>query len=109
MFIRIRLFNKLTVFGIPIDGFSWFISLTHLVVLMSVVELSKRNKPEPDVWQCQCGSFTFQLFANAAVQCTECKREAVSMQGYWRTPLAESVSSEHHENNIMKFQPRRES
>ncbi len=75
---------------------------------MSVVELTRRNKPLPEVWQCQCGSYTFRLFANAAVQCADCKREAVSMQGYWRTPSLESVGSEHHENNIMKFQPKNE-
>jgi hypothetical protein len=53
---------------------------------MSVVEFSDYARPEPDVWQCRCGSFTFWLYSSGSAYCSECREEAVSMLGAWEIP-----------------------
>lgn len=53
---------------------------------MAVVQFHARTQPEPDVWQCQCGSYTFWLYSNGSAYCPECREEAVTMNGYWQIP-----------------------
>lgn len=72
----------------------FFRSLAMAGILMpNVVELSSRI-PEPEVWQCQCGSYTFWLYSTGLARCSECRTEALNMQGFWRVPAqAEDVDS----------------
>jgi len=68
--------------------------------MANVFDLESRRRPEPDVWQCECGNHTFWLYSDGAIHCSECEREAVEMQGAWHTPAtAESKSIQ----NIVSF------
>ena len=71
-----------------------------------IVEFNPRHKPRPDVWQCRCGSLTFRLYEDGAVQCGECGHEAVTMQGYWRTPSTDAIPEEFAQANVVPFRPR---
>ncbi len=53
---------------------------------MSVVEFRPPAKPEPEFWQCRCGSFTFWLASDGSAHCSGCHQEATSMRGFWRIP-----------------------
>lgn len=74
-----------------------------MVFSMSVIEIKKHVRPEPDVWQCHCGSFTFWLYSNGSAYCSECREEAVSMFGHWELPERQPDSAEHIENIIQLF------
>ena len=53
--------------------------------MAKIVELGSRiQRNEPDVWQCNCGCQTFQLYADGTVICSECGGEALEMCGFWR-------------------------
>lgn len=73
--------------------------------MTKVVEINSRQRLTPDVWQCQCGGYEFWLYADASVRCADCKREAVTMQGYWRTPVKasnEPHTSIHHFPSVLE-------
>ena len=71
---------------------------------MSVIEFKKPARPEPEVWQCRCGCYTFWLSSDGAVHCSDCQQEATSMRGYWRIPeRAEPVTSADLANVVFIF------
>jgi len=51
---------------------------------MTVVSL--KPPPEPEVWQCRCGSFAFWLYATGQAVCADCCSESATMFGCWRIP-----------------------
>ena len=53
---------------------------------MSVIEFKKPRRPEPEVWQCRCGCYTFWLSSDGAVHCSDCQQEATTMRGFWQIP-----------------------
>lgn len=53
---------------------------------MAIVKFEARTQPKPDVWQCRCGSYTFWLYSTGVVYCSDCRKEAVTMNGYWQIP-----------------------
>ena len=76
---------------------------------MSVIEFKKPRRPEPAVWQCRCGCYTFWLSSDGAVHCSDCQQEATSMRGYWRIPEhAEPVTSADLANVVFIFDGKRE-
>jgi hypothetical protein len=61
---------------------------------MAIVQFQARTRQEPDVWQCRCGCYTFWLYSNGSANCSECREEAVTMNGYWQIPeKRDSVST----------------
>jgi hypothetical protein len=76
---------------------------------MSVVEFRPPARPEPEVWQCRCGCYTFWLSSDGAVHCSDCQQEATSMRGFWRIPeRAEPVTSADLANVVFIFDNKRE-
>jgi hypothetical protein len=61
--------------------------------MVKVVQLNERRR-EPDVWQCQCGCYTFWLYSDRSAHCSACGDEAVSMGGFWRIPTG-TIRSEY--------------
>ncbi len=61
---------------------------------MAVIKFNVRafTRQEPDVWQCQCGSYTFWLYSSGSAHCSECRDEAATMRGYWQ--ITKKVDSE---------------
>ena len=69
---------------------------------MTVVGFTRRNtQPEPDVWQCRCGSFTFWLYSTGRAYCTECRQEAVSRFGCWEIPEKPQPDPSERNGNIV--------
>lgn len=67
--------------------------------MANVVELNLRQRDTPLVWQCQCGGFDFWLYSDGLARCTDCKRDAVTMQGAWQVPAMtppQQMGSIHH-------------
>ena len=58
--------------------------------MSELAEPDTPGRPEPMVWQCQCGSHAFWLYSDGVAWCVECKAEAVPMQGTWCLPKGEA-------------------
>jgi hypothetical protein len=78
--------------------------------MSKVVELVRRNEPKPDVWQCQCGHYSFWLYSTGQVVCEACETEAASMQGYWKIPTEpDTTNRELMGKNVHQLFPSSES
>ena len=55
-----------------------------MVAGMTVVPLRPPKRPQPEIWQCQCGCQNFWLYADGRIECAECNRFHDSMTGSWQ-------------------------
>lgn len=56
----------------------------------NVVIFKLPQKPEAQVWKCNCGSFTFWLYSDQTIVCSECEQEGHEMAGVWKMPWREN-------------------
>jgi hypothetical protein len=72
--------------------------------MSDVIELSAQRVP--DVWQCQCGSHTFWLYADGTAVCSKCEQVALEMTGYWRIPDRADSNANRLNAEIIPLRPR---